>query len=489
MIDNFISYLRISVCIFLAFMGQVFCADEAKAGRIEAGTFTAHDTLTVGTRDPVFVPFQQTFDVPPIVVAISDQLGGNSASIRISNVTTTGFDELILEPDNFDGRHLAQQVHYIAVEPGRHVLPDGRVIEARLTNTSATQFGSGVAGVASFTNVSFSSPLAAVPAVISQLQTFNSETRDVANQSSRPHITALSVNPSATGFQLALERSQANSGPIPSTETVGWIAFPAGQNGTIPAISGADVTWSAVNSATNIGARESPGCYTNSFGLNSASRIVVAKKNSRNNPDGGWLRFCSLSSTTIGVFVEEDTDQDNERSASAAEQDSASIIAFNRAFHSELDADINVTKISENFSSFAGANNFALPDGTFEYVIEISNSGNSRPNFDSVVALDSLPEEVKLVIDDIGGTGSGPIEFTDGSVASELTYSFAGLGNSTDSLEFSQDGSDFSYTPSDSGDGTDPTVTHIRVRLSGAMAPANSGTPSSAALRFKTKIR
>ncbi len=488
MTESVISYLRIGICIFLAFLGQILCAYDVKAGRIEAGTFTAHDTFPAGARDPVRVNFQQTFDVAPIVVALSDQRGGDSASIRISNVTTTGFDELILETDNFDGRHVSQQVQYIAVEPGRHVLPDGTVIEAGFTNTSATQFGSGVAGTASFTNVSFSKPLASAASVISQLQTFNSETRDVANQASRPHITALAVNPSATGFQLALERSQANSGPIPSVETIGWIAFPSGQNGTIPAVVGADVTWSSVNTSANIRGTTN-GCFAQNFGQTSASRVAVAKKITRNNPDGGWLRSCSLSSTTIGVRVEEDRDQDTERSLSAAQSEAASIIAFNRPFHSNLDADIDVTKISENFSSFDAANNFALPDGIFEYVIEISNSGNSRPNFDSVVALDSLPAEVKLVIDDIGGAGSGPIEFTDGSVASALNYDFTTLGDLSDSLEFSQDGSDFSYIPVDSGDGTDPTITHVRVRLFGAMAPANSGTPSSAALRFKTKIR
>lgn len=473
--------------ILAIFLGLCLLAPNAYAGRIEAGTFIAHDTLAVGTREAEFVPFQQRFDVPPIVVAISDQVGGNSASIRISNVTTTGFNELILEPDNFDGRHLAQQVQYIAIEPGRHVLPDGTVIEAGFTNSSATQFGSGVAGIASFTNVNFSRPLAPNVSVISQLQTFNSETRDVANQSSRPHITALAVNPTSTGFQLALERSQASSGPIPSTETIGWIAFPAGQSGSLPAIAGADVIWSSVNSPVNIGARN--GCFTNGFGQVSANAVVVAKKNSRNNPDGGWLRYCSLNAAAIGVFIEEDTDQDSERSTSAAEQESASIIAFSRPFHSVLDADLNVTKISENFSELADLGNFSLPDSVFDYVIGISNSGNSRPNFDTIIAIDALPPQVKMVVADIGAAGSGPIEFVDGSPSSALIYNFQGLGNPSDSLEFSTNGSDFSYIPVDSGDGTDPNVTHIRVTFFGAMAPAIGGTASSLQLRFKTKIR
>lgn len=128
----------------------------------------------MGTRVPTPITFQQTFDVPPIVVAISDQRGANAASIRITDITTNGFNALILEPDNFDGRHLDQVVQYIAIEPGRDILPGGLAIEAGRTNTNAVQFGPGVSGVANFTNVSFSSPLASNATVLTQLQTANS---------------------------------------------------------------------------------------------------------------------------------------------------------------------------------------------------------------------------------------------------------------------------------------------------------------------------
>ena len=90
----------------------VLLCQDGLAGRIEAGTFTAHQTFNpnIGLER---ISFQQTSDTVPIVVALADSVGGNSASIRITNVTTTGFDELILETDNFDGGHLAQRVHYI----------------------------------------------------------------------------------------------------------------------------------------------------------------------------------------------------------------------------------------------------------------------------------------------------------------------------------------------------------------------------------------
>lgn len=170
----------------------------ASAGRIEAGTFSAHDTLGSNrTPEPVF--FQQAFDTTPVLVAIANSSGDDPASIRITNVTTTGFDELILEPDNWDGHHVAQTTQYIAVEPGRHVLPDGAIVEAGFVDLADVQFGTGfTGGLASWRSVSFSALLPGTPIVLHQLQTANSETRNVANQSSRPHITSIAQSADGT---------------------------------------------------------------------------------------------------------------------------------------------------------------------------------------------------------------------------------------------------------------------------------------------------
>ena len=93
-----------SMMVLLIICGLLLCASSvAQAGRFEAGKFTAHDTST--NSNPVHVSFQQTFDVVPVVVALIGSNGSDSARIRITNVTTTGFDELILEPDSFDGAH------------------------------------------------------------------------------------------------------------------------------------------------------------------------------------------------------------------------------------------------------------------------------------------------------------------------------------------------------------------------------------------------
>lgn len=457
----------------------------ANAGRLEAGIFTAHDTFA--NPNPVRVNFQQTFDTIPIVVALADISGSNSASIRITNITTTGFDELILEPDNWDGRHVVQNVHYIAVEPGRHVLPDGRIVEAGSANSSAAQFGTGfTGGTPGWTTINFSTALPNNPSVVTQIQTANSETQSVANAPSRPHITAITRNADLNSFQVALERSQANSGPFPSAETIGWIAFPAGLTGTFPNTSDNSITWSAINSAANIRGW-SDGCFTHGFGQTSGSRVVVAKKRTRNNSDGGWFRRCSLSSTSIGLRVDEDRDQDNERSLSTTEAESAAIIAFSRSFHALLEPNLSVTKTSVSFADTLGGN-FALPGATVEYLITVQNSGNAPPNHDSVTLTETLPSQLDLIVTDFSAPGSGPLQYQDGTPASGLNCIFISFASTTDCFSFSTDGTDFNHTPIDAGDGTDPAVTHVRITPAGYMAPDTGAGATSFTLRFRGKV-
>lgn len=469
------------VSMLMAFGMLMAITPPAHAGRFEAGSFTAHNTSANG--NVMRVNFQQAFDIVPVVVALSDSNGSDAAAIRITNITTTGFDELILEPDNFDGPHAAQNVHYIAVEPGHHVLPDGQIVEAGTASISAVQHGSGVTGTESWASVFFSSALPGTPSVVAQIQTANSETRTVASQSSQPFITATLDNLTASGFQVALERSEANAGPVPSAETVGWIAFPAGTSGTFPDIASNTITWSAVNSGTNIRGWDN-GCFTNGFGQTSASAIVVAKKNSHLGGDGGWLRRCSLSSTLIGLMVDEDTSRDTERAHTG---ESASILAFSQSFHALLEPSISVTKASLSFVDDLGSG-FALPRATVEYLITVQNSGNAPPDHDSVIITEALPPELALVITDFAAPGTGPIQFQDGSPGSGLAFSFSSLDSMTDSISFSTDGVDFTYSPSDSGDGTDPLVTHIRIAPPGFMTPDTGSGATSFSLRLKGKI-
>ena len=466
----------------------LFIQLPAHAGRIEAGIFTTHDTLGTN-RTPDRVTFQQPFDTPPIVVVIGSSNGGNSASITITNVTTTGFDELTVETDNWDGRHLVMVTHYIAVEPGRHVLPDNSVIEAGTFSTNAVQFGPGfTGGVASWASVNFSSPLIVPPTILHSLQTANSETNNPAQGPSRPHITSIVQNPSLNGFQVALDRSQALTGPFPSTETIGWIAFPDGGSGSFPATNGALVNWNADTSPASILGWDN-GCFSNAHGISGATTpVVVAKKNSRNNADGGWLRYCTIDAANISVRVDEDTDQDVERVIATSDAEQAAIVAFSNSFHANLRANLGVTKIRTDTINADGSD-FGLPGAIVIYLITVTNTGNSAPNEGSVIVTEELPNELDVVLADFSGSGTGPVLFTDGTPATNLSCPFGGFSDMSDCFSFSFDGIDFTYQPSDSGDGTDPNVRFVRIIPTGFMnGDTGSGAPSFT-LGLKTKIR
>ena len=109
---------------------------------------------------------------------------------------------------------------------------------------------------------------------------------------------------------------------------------------------------------------------------------------------------------------------------------------------------------------------------------------------DSLIITDSIPANTALRILDFGGGNPGPVAFVDGSPVSGLTYTFTSLGSITDDLEFSNDGGGtWTYTPVDSGDGTDPAVTDIRISPKGTLAASGRGGDPSFQVIFKVVVQ
>jgi hypothetical protein len=87
-----------------------------------------------------------------------------------------------------------------------------------------------------------------------------------------------------------------------------------------------------------------------------------------------------------------------------------------------------------------------------------------------------------LRVADIGGAGSGPVQFVNGSPSSGLSYTFSSLSNGTDDVAFSNDGgATWTYTPVIGSNGTDPAVTHIRINPKGIFNAGNA--------QFTVKLR
>jgi uncharacterized repeat protein (TIGR01451 family) len=131
----------------------------------------------------------------------------------------------------------------------------------------------------------------------------------------------------------------------------------------------------------------------------------------------------------------------------------------------------------------------AIPGATKLYTVQVTNVGAGAADADSVIVSDAIPPEAALRVVDFDVSNPGPVAFVDGSPSSGLSYTFIGLASAADDIDFSDDGGvTWTYAPADSGDGTDPAVTHIRVNPKGTLQPSGSGDPSFQLL-FKVPIR
>jgi hypothetical protein len=131
----------------------------------------------------------------------------------------------------------------------------------------------------------------------------------------------------------------------------------------------------------------------------------------------------------------------------------------------------------------------SIPGAFKEYTIVVTNQGLGASDNNSVRLSDPIPPATELRVTDLGGAGSGPVLFTQGSPTSGLTYTFTSLASAADSLEFSNNGgATWTYVPTANGNGTDPAVTNIRVSPTGAFA-ARVGVAPSFTLQFRVRIR
>ena len=120
----------------------------------------------------------------------------------------------------------------------------------------------------------------------------------------------------------------------------------------------------------------------------------------------------------------------------------------------------------------------AIPGAEILYTVTITNQGPGPVDNDSVIVTDAVDAGLCMKVTDLGGGGSGPVAFQDGTPSSNLSYTFVSLASTTDDLEFSNDGgASFTYTPTANALGCDPAVTDIRILPKGTF-PADTGAGS-----------
>ncbi|MEZ5537491.1 MAG: hypothetical protein R3F02_17955 [Thiolinea sp.] len=458
------------------------CAVFAWKG--EAAAFTTHDTFS--NKNWQSIGFQQTYNTAPVVVTIPTTQGADSATIRIRNVTTSGFENSPVETRDRDGPHVAMDSAYIAVEPGIHVLPDGNVIVAGFIDTSRVQHGNGVSGATGWETVNFGYTFSAQPTVIAAIQTMNNEQGEGGSLppyvSSIPWLTVAIDNISSTQFNVALERSQSNHGNVTQNERIGYIAMLNGANGAFIDTQNRNIQYLSETTPASIRGWDNND-YQHYYGVPFASApLSLVTKNTRNNPDGGWLRRNGATTASrINLRVDEDDDHDNERSINPTQAEAAGILTFSRNFVAEFLPGFTVEKTSMVISDpVNGSNNpKAIPGAVIEYSLIVTNTGHDYSDSNQFEITDVLPAYTSLLVSDIPGGSGGPVRFTDGTTSSRTQWNFGGLSALADSIDFSSDGSDYSYAPVPDGQGADSAVTHIKLKPQGAFAAYPPAHPSA----------
>ena len=305
------------------------------ASQLIVGTQTY--TSTFGNGGFTSVPLSPAFGQTPVAFVLPTTQGGDPSNVRMRNVGTSSFEAAPTEPHRQDGPHVSMQSTSIASDKGNFTLPDGTKFEVDTINVSDEQFGTGNPGTSSWFQVNFNVAFTTIPIVVASIQTMNNEVGENGQLppqvSSLPFLDVAIQNVTTSGFQVALERSEIEDGAVITPETIGYMAMEASTGNFIDSNNNA-IEYKAFSYNGARGWTDT--CVTNTFpgGAFSTTPVVMASKRSRNNPDGGWVRRCQLSSSSIGILIDEDreTEGDNERGVSVAQAESISVIAFSRGF-------------------------------------------------------------------------------------------------------------------------------------------------------------
>ena len=97
---------------------------------------------------------------------------------------------------------------------------------------------------------------------------------------------------------------------------------------------------------------------------------------------------------------------------------------------------------------------------------------------------------MEMYVGNLGGAGSGPVIFTNGSPSSGLSYSYRWLGSTGDSISFSNNGgASYNYTPVPNANGYDANVTNFRVNPDGSFAAKTGATNPSFSMQLRMRVK
>ena len=128
-----------------------------------------------------------------------------------------------------------------------------------------------------------------------------------------------------------------------------------------------------------------------------------------------------------------------------------------------------------------------IPGAQVLYTISVANTGAGTVNPNVMTITDAISSNLEMYI----GAAGSPLTFTDGTVSSNISYTFTSLSSDADDIAFSNNGgSSFTYTPNPNSEGYDAAVTNIRINPKGSMAAwSGTGLYPSFSLGLKARIK
>ncbi len=219
-----------------------------------------------------------------VVKMFAQDVTGDPFTIRVRNITDSGFEFQLDEFDYQDGTTALETISWMAVASGMHTLNNGLMIDAGFV--SATN---GTSSAVSF-NTSFTTPI-----VFSQLSSDN----DLSA------VVTRNQNVSASGFNVQMREQESNS-VTHATEQIGWIAIESGGSaaaGMLVGSTGDVVTHN--NTVVNFGG---------TFGV---APIFLADMQSLDGGDPAYTAGTSLSATQANIYIDEEGSNDAETSHTA----------------------------------------------------------------------------------------------------------------------------------------------------------------------------
>jgi MSHA biogenesis protein MshQ len=280
-----------------------------------AGRVTLNETTTDGSF--THVCFDTPFSTVPLVFSIpTTEDNSDRLALRIRNVTTAGFEIAQVEStesaktsknsEDAPNGNVSQTVDFLAIVAGDYNLEGGAKMRVSSLDTKA--FQSNIIGGDFWETVSTSElGFSKSPSIIASIQTMNNETNPFP--SSDPFLATTIKGINTTEFKIALERAETNTTKTIISEEIGYIAITTDSNGQFTDA----ISFESFQTSKNINGINS--CkefnFSNTYSNNP---LVIASQNTREGNNGGWVKRCSISSTSVGFSIVEDMDKDTETS-------------------------------------------------------------------------------------------------------------------------------------------------------------------------------